>query len=82
MRDMAPEPYRERVFEERDELIRRAERLHKFTKTPAFSALPAEEQNAMLVQYAAMSAYRDALETRIILWRRASGAPPYDLAGS
>lgn len=76
------EPYQDRVFEERDELIRRMARLNEFTKTEKFANLDPVEQNAMITQYAAMTAYRTALETRIVFWRVQQGLPASGIADS
>lgn len=68
MNETYPTPcWRTRVQDELRELHERMKRLAVFCDSPAFSALHTAHRCALDTQYAAMTAYANALHTRLAL---------------
>lgn len=62
---MTPEPWQQRVVDERYELDEKRRKLSNFLEAPAFKALPGDEQTRMLLQAHFMERYSWALGERI-----------------
>ncbi len=61
-------PHQARVVTERDKFVEKVKKLRAFIATPTFAQLIHPEQVLLRAQLAAMSTYRDVLNSRIALW--------------
>jgi len=58
------EPWKERFYEEQKQLAERHNKLMAFVGTGEFLSLPVADQDLLMIQLGAMSAYRAALGAR------------------
>jgi hypothetical protein len=59
------EAFRQRVIQERDELVNRRDKIEEFLQGSVFETLDAAEQKRMIIQYGLMNGYADILNERI-----------------